>query len=126
MTNNEQKIQNFLRNNSEYEIQCELVEVYLPKYLELHSEEVSEIIIRSEDLDGVLHGVCVESETTELWLYKIDYAMLDMFPEFSQNGFDLDNVAYVQNNNEIELVVSNKPDMSNPVKLPIIEAEYLD
>ena len=122
MTNNEQKIQNFLRNNSEYEIQCELVEVYLPKYLELHSEEVSEIIIRSEDLDGV----CIEFETTELWLYKIDYAMLDMFPEFSQNGFDLDDVAYVQNNNEIELVVSNKPDMSNPVKLPIIEAEYLD
>ena len=53
MTNNEQKIQNFLRNNSEYEIQCEL---------ELHSEEVSEIIIRSEDLDGV----CIEFETTEL------------------------------------------------------------
>lgn len=122
MTNNERKIQNFLRNNSEYEIQCELVEVYLPKYLELHSEEVSEIIIRSEDLDGV----CIEFETSELWLYKIDYAMLDMFPEFSQNGFDLDDVAYVQNNNEIELVVSNKPDMSNPVKLPIIEAEYLD
>lgn len=122
MTNNEQKIQNFLRNNSEYEIQCELVEVYLPKYLELHSEEVSEIIIRSEDLDGV----CIEFETSELWLYKIDYAMLDMFSEFSQNGFDLDDVAYVQNNNEIELVVSNKPDMSNPVKLPIIEAEYLD
>lgn len=126
MTNNEQKIQNFLRNNSEYEIQCELVEVYLPKYLELHSEEVSEIIIRSEDLDGVLHGVCVEFETTELWLYKIDYTMLDMFPEFSQNGFNLEDVVYVQNNNEIELVVSNKPDMSNPVKLPIIEAEYLD
>lgn len=122
MTNNEQKIQNFLRNNSEYEIQCELVEVYLPKYLELHSEEVSEIIIRSEDLDGV----CIEFETTELWLYKIDYAMLDMFPEFSENGFNLDDVVYVQNNNEIELVVSNKPDMSNPVKLPIIEAEYLD
>lgn len=122
MTNNEQKIQNFLRNNSEYEIQCELVEVYLPKYLELHSEEVSEIIIRSEDLDGV----CVEFETTELWLYKIDYAMLDMFPEFSQNGFNLDDVAYVQNNNEIELIVSNKPDMSNPIKLPIIEAEYFD
>lgn len=122
MTNNEQKIQNFLRNNSEYEIQCELVEVYLPKYLELHSEEVSEIIIKSEDLDGV----CVEFETSELWLYKIDYAMLDMFPEFSENGFDLDDVAYVQNNNEIELVVSNKPDMSNPVKLPIIEAKYLD
>ena len=122
MTNNEQKIQNFLRNNSEYEIQCELVEVYLPKYLELHSEEVSEIIIRSEDLDGV----CVEFETTELWLYKIDYAMLDMFPEFSQNGFNLEDVVYVQNNNEIELIVSNKPDMSNPVKLPIIEAEYLD
>lgn len=122
MTNNEQKIQNFLRNNSEYEIQCELVEVYLPKYLELHSEEVSEIIIRSEDLDGV----CIEFETTELWLYKIDYAMLDMFPEFSQNGFNLEDVVYVQNNNEFELVVSNKPDMSNPVKLPIIEAEYLD
>lgn len=122
MTNNEQKIQNFLRNNSEYEIQCELVEVYLPKYLELHSEEVSEIIIRSEDLDGV----CIEFETTELWLYKIDYAMLDMFPEFSQNGFDLEDIVYVQNNNEIELVVSNKPDMSNPVKLPIIEAEHLD
>lgn len=122
MTNNEQKIQNFLRNNSEYEIQCELVEVYLPKYLELHSEEVSEIIIRGEDLDGV----CVEFETTELWLYKIDYAMLDMFPEFSENGFNLDDVVYVQNNNEIELVVSNNPDMSNPVKLPIIEAEYLD
>lgn len=122
MTNNEQKIQNFLRNNSEYEIQCELVEVYLPKYLELHSEEVSEIIIRSEDLDGV----CIEFETTELWLYKIDYAMLDMFPEFSQNGFNLEDVVYVQNNNEIELIVSNKPDMSNPVKLPIIEAEYLD
>lgn len=122
MTNNEQKIQNFLRNNSEYEIQCKLVEVYLPKYLELHSEEVSEIIIRSEDLDGV----CVEFETTELWLYKIDYTMLDMFPEFSQNGFDLEDVVYVQNNNEIELIVSNKPDMSNPVKLPIIEAEYLD
>lgn len=122
MTNNEQKIQNFLRNNSEYEIQCELVEVYLPKYLELHSEEVSEIIIRSEDLDGV----CVEFETTELWLYKIDYAMLDMFPEFSQNGFDLEDIVYVQNNNEIELVVSNKPDMSNPIKLPIIEAEYFD
>ena len=122
MTNNEQKIQNFLRNNSEYEIQCELVEVYLPKYLELHSEEVSEIIIRSEDLDGV----CIEFETTELWLYKIDYAMLDMFPEFSQNGFNLEDVVYVQNNNEFELIVSNKPDMSNPVKLPIIEAEYLD
>lgn len=122
MTNNEQKIQNFLRNNSEYEIQCELVEVYLPKYLELHSEEVSEIIIKSEDLDGV----CVEFETTELWLYKIDYAMLDMFPEFSQNGFNLEDVVYVQNNNEIELVVANKPDMSNPVKLPIIEAGYLD
>lgn len=122
MTNNEQKIQNFLRNNSEYEIQCELVEVYLPKYLELHSEEVSEIIIRSEDLDGV----CVEFETTELWLYKIDYAMLDMFPEFSENGFNLDDVVYVQNNNEIELIVSNKPDMSNPIKLPIIEAEYFD
>lgn len=122
MTNNEQQIQNFLRNNSEYEIQCELVEVYLPKYLELHSEGVSEIIIRSEDLDGV----CVEFETTELWLYKIDYAMLDMYPEFSQNGFNLDDVLYVQNNNEIELIVSNKPDMSNPVKLPIIEAEYLD
>lgn len=122
MTNNEQQIQNFLRNNSEYEIQCELVEVYLPKYLELHSEEVSEIIIRSEDLDGV----CVEFETTELWLYKIDYAMLDMFPEFSQNGFNLEDVVYVQNNNEIELIVSNKPDMSNPIKLPIIEAEYLD
>ena len=122
MTNNERKIQNFLRNNSEYEIQCELVEVYLPKYLELHSEEVSEIIIRSEDLDGV----CIEFETTELWLYKIDYAMLDMFPEFSQNGFNLDDVLYVQDNNEIELIVSNKPDMSNPVKLPIIEAEYLD
>lgn len=122
MTNNEQKIQNFLRNNSEYEIQCELVEVYLPKYLECNSEEVSEIIIKSEDLDGV----CVEFETTELWLYKIDYAMLDMFPEFSENGFNLDDVVYVQNNNEIELVVSNKPDMSNPVKLPIIEAEYLD
>lgn len=122
MTNNEQKIQNFLRNNSEYEIQCELVEVYLPKYLELHSVEVSEIIIRSEDLDGV----CVEFETTELWLYKIDYAMLDMFPEFSQNGFNLEDVVYVQNNNEIELIVSNKPDMSNPIKLPIIEAEYLD
>lgn len=122
MTNNEQKIQNFLRNNSEYEIQCELVEVYLPKYLELHSEEVSEIIIRSEDLDGV----CIEFETTELWLYKIDYTMLDMFPEFSQNGFNLEDVVYVQNNNEFELVVSNKPDMSNPVKLPIIEAEYLD
>ena len=122
MTNNEQKIQNFLRNNSEYEIQCELVEVYLPKYLELHSEEVSEIIIRGEDLDGV----CIEFETTELCLYKIDYAMLDMFPEFSENGFNLDDVVYVQNNNEIELIVSNKPDMSNPVKLPIIEAEYLD
>lgn len=122
MTNNEQKIQNFLRNNSEYEIQCELVEIYLPKYLELHSEDVSEIIIRSEDLDGV----CIEFETTELWLYKIDYAMLDMFPEFSQNGFNLEDVVYVQNNNEIELIVSNKPDMSNPVKLPIIEAEYLD
>jgi hypothetical protein len=122
MTNNKQKIQNFLRNNSEYEIQCELVEVYLPKYLELHSEEVSEIIIGSEDLDGV----CVEFETTELWLYKIDYAMLDMFPEFSQNGFNLEDVVYVQNNNEIELIVSNKPDMSNPVKLLIIEAEYLD
>ena len=122
MTNKEQKIQNFLRNNSEYEIQCELVEVYLPKYLELHSEEVSEIIIRGEDLDGV----CIEFETTELWLYKIDYAMLDMFPEFSQNGFDLEDVVYVQNNNEIELIVSNKPDMSNPIKLPIIEAEYLD
>ena len=122
MTNNEQQIQNFLRNNSEYEIQCKLVEVYLPKYLELHSEEVSEIIIRSEDLDGV----CIEFETTELWLYKIDYAMLDMFPEFSENGFNLDDVVYVQNNNEIELIVSNKPDMSNPVKLPIIEAEYLD
>lgn len=122
MTNNEQKIQNFLRNNSEYKIQCELVEVYLPKYLELHSEEVSEIIIRSEDLDGV----CVEFETIELWLYKIDYAMLDMFPEFSENGFNLDDVVYVQNNNEIELIVSNKPDMSNPIKLPIIEAEYLD
>ena len=122
MTNNEQPIQNFLRNNSEYEIQCELVEVYLPKYLELHSEEVSEIIIRSEDLDGV----CVEFETTELWLYKIDYAMLDMFPEFSENGFNLDDVIYVQNNNEIELIVSNKPDMSNPVKLPIIDAEYFD
>lgn len=122
MTNNEQKIQNFLRNNSEYKIQCELVEVYLPKYLELHSEEVSEIIIRGEDLDGV----CIEFETTELCLYKIDYAMLDMFPEFSENGFNLDDVVYVQNNNEIELIVSNKPDMSNPVKLPIIEAEYLD
>lgn len=122
MTNNEQKIQNFLRNNSEYKIQCELVEVYLPKYLELHSEEVSEIIIRGEDLDGV----CIEFETTELWLYKIDYAMLDMFPEFSENGFNLYDVVYVQNNNEIELIVSNKPDMSNPVKLPIIEAEYLD
>lgn len=122
MTNNEQKIQNFLRNNSEYEIQCELVEIYLPKYLELHSEEVSEIIIRSEDLNGV----CIEFETTELWLYKIDYAMLDMFPEFSQNGFDLEDIVYVQNNNEIELVVSNKPDMSNPIKLPIIETEYLD
>lgn len=122
MTNNEQKIQNFLRNNSEYEIQCELVEVYLPKYLELHSEEVSEIIIRGEDLDGV----CVEFETTELWLYKIDYAMLDMFPEFSQNGFNLDDVVYVQNNNEIELIVSNNLDMSNPIKLPIIDAEYLD
>ena len=122
MTNNEQKIQNFLRNNSEYEIQCELVEVYLPKYLELHYEEVSEIIIRSEDLDGV----CIEFETTELWLYKIDYAMLDMFPEFSENGFNLDDVLYVQDNNEIELVVSNKPDMSNPVKLLIIESEYLD
>lgn len=122
MTNNEQKIQNFLRNNSEYEIQCELVEVYLPKYLELHSEEVSEIIIRSEDLDGV----CIEFETTELWLYKIGYPMLDMFPEFSENGFNLDDVLYVQDNNEIELVVSNKPDMSNPVKLLIIESEYLD
>lgn len=122
MTNNEQKIQNFLRNNSEYEIQCELVEVYLPKYLELHSEEVSEIIIRGEDLDGV----CIEFETTELWLYKIDYAMLDMFPEFSQNGFDLEDILYVQNNNEFELIVSNKPDMSNPVKLPIIEAKHLD
>lgn len=122
MTNNEQKIQNFLRNNSEYEIQCELVEVYLPKYLELHSEEVSEIIIRGEDLDGV----CIEFETTELWLYKIDYAMLDMFPEFSENVFNLDDVVYVQNNNEIELIVSNKPDMSNPIKLPIIEAEYID
>lgn len=122
MTNNEQKIQNFLRNNSEYEIQCELVEVYLPKYLELHSEEVSEIIIRSEDL----YGVCVEFETTELWLYKIDYTMLDMFPEFSENGFNLDDVLYVQDNNEIELIVSNKPDMSNPVKLLIIEAEYVD
>lgn len=52
--------------------------------------------------------------------------MLDMYPEFSQNGFNLDDVLYVQNNNEIELIVSNKPDMSNPVKLPIIEAEYLD
>ena len=113
MTNNEQKIQNFLRNNSEYEIQCEL---------ELHSEEVSEIIIRSEDLDGV----CIEFETTELWLYKIDYAMLDMFPEFSENGFNLDDVLYVQDNNEIELIVSNKPDMSNPIKLLIIESEYLD
>lgn len=122
MTNNEQQIQNFLRNNSEYEIQCELVEVYLPKYLELHSEEVSEIIIRSEDLDGV----CVEFETTELWLYKIDYTMLDMFPEFSENGFNLEDVVYVQNNNEIELIVSNKPDMSNPIKLPIIDAEYFD
>lgn len=122
MTNNEQKIQNFLRNNSEYEIQCELVEVYLPKYLELHSEEVSEIIIRSEDLDGV----CIEFETSELWLYKIDYAMLDMFPEFSQNGFNLGDIVYVQDNNEIELVVSNKPDMSNPIKLLIIEAEYID
>lgn len=122
MTNNEQKIQNFLRNNSEYEIQCELVEVYLPKYLELHSEEVSEIIIRSEDLDGV----CVEFETTELWLYKIDYTMLDMFPEFSENGFNLDDVLYVQDNNEIELIVSNKPDMSNPIKLLIIKSEYVD
>lgn len=122
MTNNEQKIQNFLRNNSEYKIQRELVEVYLPKYLELHSEEVSEIIIRSEDLDGV----CVEFETTELWLYKIDYTMLDMFPEFSENGFNLEDVVYVQNNNEIELIVSNKPDMSNPIKLPIIDTEYFD
>ena len=125
MTNNEQKIQNFLRNNSEYEIQCELVEVYLPKYLELHSEEVSEIIIQGEDLED-LDGVCVEFETTELWLYKIDYAMLDMFPEFSENGFNLEDVVYVQNNNEIELIVSNKPDMSNPIKLVIIESEYVD